>query len=137
MKETIHLTDTLATLFQMQKELNKRCGVDPESWQELTEYEHSKLKQEWIKQFTLALTQEAGELIDCTCWKWWAKYQHFDEQNAKVEIVDMLHFLISLAQVMGMSADDVFQAYLKKHAVNNQRQDAGYDKKDENDSRHI
>jgi hypothetical protein len=47
------------------------------------------------------------------------------------------HFLVSLAQTLGMSAEDVYQAYLKKNAVNHQRQDSGYVKKDENDSRHI
>ena len=43
-----------------------------------------------------------------------AKYQTFDDQNAKVEIVDLFHFLISLAQVMGMTPEDVYQAYVKK-----------------------
>ncbi|MBT6850264.1 MAG: dUTPase, partial [Opitutae bacterium] len=43
----------------------------------------------------------------------------------------------SLAQVLGMSADDVYDAYLKKNKVNHQRQDSGYSEKDESDSRHI
>ena len=54
-----------------------------------------------------------------------------------VEVVDLFHFLISLAQVLGMSADDVFEAYMKKNEVNFQRQDSGYTEKDENDSKHI
>jgi len=52
-------------------------------------------------------------------------------------VVDLFHFLISLAQVLGMSADDVFNSYVKKNEVNFQRQDSGYTKKDEGDSRHI
>jgi hypothetical protein len=36
-----------------------------------------------------------------------------------------------------MTADDVFQAYLKKNAVNFQRQESGYTQKDDADSRHI
>jgi dimeric dUTPase (all-alpha-NTP-PPase superfamily) len=51
--------------------------------------------------------------------------------------VDLFHFLISLAQVMGMTAEDVHEAYLKKNKVNHNRQDSGYSTKDENDSRHI
>jgi dimeric dUTPase (all-alpha-NTP-PPase superfamily) len=70
-------------------------------------------------------------------WKWWAKYQKFDAQNARVEVVDLFHFLISLAQMLGMSADDVFAAYVKKNAVNFQRQESGYTVKDENDNKHI
>jgi dimeric dUTPase (all-alpha-NTP-PPase superfamily) len=38
---------------------------------------------------------------------------------------------------MGMSADDVYEAYLKKNKVNHKRQDSGYSSKDEDDSRHI
>jgi dimeric dUTPase (all-alpha-NTP-PPase superfamily) len=38
---------------------------------------------------------------------------------------------------MGMSAEDVHEAYLKKNKVNHNRQETGYSKKDENDSRHI
>jgi hypothetical protein len=36
-----------------------------------------------------------------------------------------------------MSAEDVYQAYAKKNQVNFQRQETGYAKKDEADSRHI
>ena len=40
-------------------------------------------------------------------------------------------------ETIGMTADDVFNAYLKKNAVNFQRQDTGYLTKDETDSQHI
>ena len=70
-------------------------------------------------------------------WKWWAKYQKFDPQNARVEVVDMLHFIVSLAQTLGMSADDFYQAYAKKNHINHDRQDSGYAVKDENDCRSI
>ena len=83
------------------------------------------------------MQQEIAELIDSVPWKWWAKYQEFDEQNARVEVVDLFHFLISMAQVLGMSSDDIHQAYLKKNEVNHQRQDSGYTEKDEKDSAHI
>jgi dimeric dUTPase (all-alpha-NTP-PPase superfamily) len=83
------------------------------------------------------MSQELAELTDSVPWKWWAKYQKFDEQNARVEVVDLFHFLISLAQVLGMSADDVYRAYVKKNQVNFQRQDLGYLSKDAQDSRHI
>lgn len=87
--------------------------------------------------YTRAMQQEMAELIDSVPWKWWAKYQNFDKQNARVEVIDLFHFLVSLAQVLGMTADDVYQAYLKKNQVNHNRQDSGYVKKDEQDSSHI
>ena len=122
--------DQLREMFRMQKSLNERIGVHTEN---MTEAQ----KTEWILNYCRAMTQEIAELTDSVPWKWWAKYQKFDVQNARVEVVDLFHFLISSAQVLGMSADDVFQAYLKKNAVNFQRQDTGYTAKNEGDSKHI
>lgn len=122
--------DKLEEIFRMQNALNARIGVNlpPPTDEE---------KAKWILNYTRAMQQETAELIDSVPWKWWAKYQKFDEQNAKVEVVDLFHFLVSLAQTLGMTADDVYQAYLKKNQVNHQRQDSGYVKKDEADSKHI
>ena len=122
--------DQLRELWQMQKALNERIGVNMEGMS-------VEEKTRWILNYTRALTQEIAELNDSVPWKWWAKYQKFDEQNARVEVVDLFHFLISLAQVLGMSADDVFDAYIKKNAVNFKRQESGYTEKDEHDSKHI
>ena len=122
--------DQLRELFRMQKALNERIGVHTESFTE-------EQKTEWILNYCRAMGQEIAELTDSVPWKWWAKYQAFDEQNARVEVVDLFHFLISLAQVLGMSADDVFSAYVKKNEVNFKRQESGYSEKDESDSRHI
>lgn len=124
------LMDKLENIFELQEQLNSRIGVN---MNEMNDEERAK----WILNYVRAMQQELAELTDSVPWKWWAKYQEFDKQNAKVEIVDLFHFLISLAQVMGMSADDVHEAYLKKNKVNHNRQDSGYSTKDENDSRHI
>jgi dimeric dUTPase (all-alpha-NTP-PPase superfamily) len=122
--------DQLRELFRMQRALNKRIGVHTYEMDE-------KQKTEWVLNYCRAMSQEMAELTDSVPWKWWAKYQKFDEQNARVEVVDLFHFLISLAQVLGMSADDVFEAYVKKNEVNFKRQDSGYTEKDEDDSKHI
>jgi dimeric dUTPase (all-alpha-NTP-PPase superfamily) len=122
--------DQLRELFRMQRALNERIGVRTEGMNE-----EDKVK--WLLNYCRAVSQEIAELTDSVPWKWWAKYQKFDEQNARVEVVDLFHFLISLAQVLGMSADDVFSAYVKKNEVNFQRQEGGYATKDEHDSKHI
>jgi dimeric dUTPase (all-alpha-NTP-PPase superfamily) len=123
-------TDMLKELFRKQDELNRRIGVD---CSKLSEED----QQKWILNYCRAMSQELAELTDSVPWKWWAKYQTFDKQNARVEVVDLFHFLISLAQVLGMSADDLFKTYLQKHQLNHQRQESGYIVKDENDNRHI
>jgi dimeric dUTPase (all-alpha-NTP-PPase superfamily) len=122
--------DKLEEIFRLQDQLNQRIGIHAAV---LTEEE----RVEWVLNYTRAMTQEIAELVDSVPWKWWAKYQTFDVQNARVEVVDLFHFLISIAQVLGMSADDVYQAYVKKNQVNHQRQDSGYAIKDESDSKHI
>ena len=122
--------DKLDEIFSLQEKLNARIGVNTKGMSE-------EEKTKWVLSYTRAMQQEIAELIDSVPWKWWAKYQDFDEQNARVEVVDLFHFLISIAQVLGMSADDIHQAYLKKNEVNHQRQDSGYTEKDEKDSAHI
>ena len=122
--------DQFRELFRMQKALNERIGVRTDAMSQ-----EDKVK--WLLNYCRAMTQEIAELTDSVPWKWWAKYQNFDEQNARVEVVDLFHFLISAAQVLGMSADDVFNAYAKKNQVNFQRQESGYAAKDHADSKHI
>jgi dimeric dUTPase (all-alpha-NTP-PPase superfamily) len=122
--------DQFRELFRMQRALNERIGVHTGDMNEAE-------KTTWILNYCRAMSQEMAELTDSVPWKWWAKYQKFDAQNARVEVVDLFHFLISLAQVLGMSADDVFAAYVKKNEVNFKRQESGYTAKDEGDSKHI
>ena len=122
--------DKLEEIFRMQEALNSRIGVElpPATDEE---------KAKWVLNYTRAMQQETAELIDSVPWKWWAKYQKFDEQNAKVEVVDLFHFLVSLAQTLGMSAEDIYEAYVKKNKVNHDRQESGYVEKDHDDSKHI
>lgn len=122
--------DMLKAMFHMQEELNKRIGVDCSS---MTEEEQIK----WVLNYCRATTQELAELTDSVPWKWWAKYQEFDKHNAKIEVVDLFHFIISLAMVLGMSAEDVHDVYMQKNKVNFDRQDSGYAEKDESDNKSI
>jgi dimeric dUTPase (all-alpha-NTP-PPase superfamily) len=122
--------DKLEEIFRLQEALNRRIGVDTHN---MTDAQ----RQEWVLNYCRAMTQEVAELTDSVPWKWWAKYQKFDKQNARVEVIDLLHFLISIAQVLGMTPDDFYDGYTKKHKVNLARQDSGYHTKDEHDSKHI
>ena len=117
-------------MFEMQKELNRRIGIDTDS---LTDEERIK----WVLNYSRALSQELAELVDSVPWKWWAKYQTFDKQNAKVEIVDMFHFLISLAQTLGLNPREIYDAYINKNRINFERQESGYTTKSESDNLEI
>lgn len=125
------MEDKLAEMFRLQEELNKRIGVA--DFSAMSE----KDQQHWILNYCRAMSQELAELTDSVPWKWWAKYQTFDKQNARVEVIDLFHFLISLAQILGMTADDVHRIYTQKNKVNHQRQESGYHVKDESDNKDI
>lgn len=122
--------DKLESIFDLQKQLNSRIGVE-------TNGLNDQEKAEWLLNYTRAMQQELAELTDSVPWKWWARYQEFDQQNARVEVIDLFHFLISLAQVLGMTADDIYEAYLRKNTINHERQDSGYTEKNESDSRGV
>jgi dimeric dUTPase (all-alpha-NTP-PPase superfamily) len=122
--------DFLEAMFHMQAELNRRIGVDTTALPEAEQ-------PEWVLNYCRAMSQETAELIDSVPWKWWAKYQTYDKQNARIEVVDLFHFLISLAQVVGLSAQDVHDLYMKKNKLNFQRQDSGYKVKDASDNQDL
>jgi dimeric dUTPase (all-alpha-NTP-PPase superfamily) len=94
-------------------------------------------RRQWLLHYCRAMSQEVAELTDYVPSKWWSKYQSFDHQNARAEVVDLFHFLISAAQVLELSADQIFEAYTKKHQVNLDRQESGYMTKDEKDNENI
>ena len=49
-----------------------------------------------VYRFEIALFEEMMELVDSFPWPWW-KPGKDDRENVKIEIVDMTHFLLSLA----------------------------------------
>lgn len=130
--------DKLDKIFEMQRTLNRYTFEqnDLVGFDEVPK--ERELQNEWLRNYALAMTQEISELVDSTNWKWWrTKVDLFDEQNLKVELVDILHFWVSACQVMGLSAEDVFRMYSQKNAINAERQASGYIKKDEGDNRTI
>ena len=127
------MADRVDRLFQLQTELNRRIGLPEFLFEPMTDEDRTK----WVLHMVRAMQQELAELTDSVPWKWWAKYQKFDIQNARVEAVDLLHFLLSLFMILGMTPDDVFGMYYQKHLVNVKRQQDGYAVKDDKDCAHI
>lgn len=80
----------------------------------------------WLSNYLKALQDESRELGEEIPWKWWSK-ENLDLEAIRVEIVDILHFWISMALVSGMDASEVHRLYLLKNQVNLDRQDNGYD----------
>jgi dimeric dUTPase (all-alpha-NTP-PPase superfamily) len=92
----------------------------------------------WLRNYLRALQEESKELEQDLLWKWWSK-DKVDMQNIRVEIVDLMHFLTSLALTAGLTAEEFHRLYTAKHRVNQQRQENNYSKdtKDEKDNKAI
>ena len=98
----------------------------------------NELPNEWLLNYSKAMKEELIELDEELLWKWWSK-DEIDMQNIRVELIDILHFLVSAMMCAGLTADKVFDIYQQKHAVNLKRQDSNYNKKDktEDDNKEI
>lgn len=143
----------LETIFQMQIELNdyvfQKNNIKDLNGQDLNmngifqavengELKVNQLPNQWLKNYSKAMKEELVELDEELLWKWWSK-DEIDLQNIRVELIDILHFLVSAMICAGLTADKVFDVYQQKHAVNLNRQDTGYNKSDktEDDNKQI
>lgn len=133
----------LEELFERQAELNKRIGYDTKALRENFDPLNAG---RWLNDYINAACNELEELRDCTFWKHWCteaaqgrRFEIHDLQNARVEVIDLFFFWISMAQCVGLNAQDVFDLYLQKLSVNHKRQDAPYSMtaKDESDNKNI
>ncbi len=59
----------------------------------------------------LAIVQESAELIDSFPWKWWKKGKS-DFENARIEITDIWHFVMSMMHEEGIEPTDIMDEQL-------------------------
>ena len=133
----------LDDIFKRQADLNRRIGFDTEA---LRHDFDPKRAGQWLNDYIAAASNELEELRDCTYWKHWCaeakqgrRFALHDLQNARVEVIDLLFFWVSMAQCVGLNAEEVHQLYLQKLKVNQKRQDEHYSMtaKTEADNRQI
>lgn len=110
----------LKKIFEKQYELNQRINDKYEA-----EMKDPEARRRWFMNYELALRQESCEAIDSLSWKWWKKMDD-DWDNVKIELVDMLHFWVSMCIAAGLTAEEVVTLYFKKNQLNHDRQDQGY-----------
>ena len=120
----------LAEIFRLQAELNRKIGFDTEALHDNFDPLNAG---RWLNDYIAAASNELEELRDCTYWKHWCveakqgqRFTLHDLQNARVEVIDLLFFWVSLAQCVGLTAEDAYNLYLQKLKVNKKRQDDGY-----------
>lgn len=111
----------LEVIFARQAELQARSfGVDLAS---LSDEDRSR----FIRDMTLACTDELHEALAEVGWKPWASSRHVNRDAFVGELIDALHFLVNLFLAVGASADEVTERYMAKADVNRKRQEDGYD----------
>jgi len=122
MNDNIEIEDTFELIYKMQHDLNCIVGKD-------TINDPDKLN--WLFGYAYQVNDEARELEKCCLTKWWVEeYKNggelfktvLNKENAKIEAIDVLHFLISIFQLLDMTPKDVLQVYKLKHKVNIERQ---------------
>lgn len=106
--------DKLETVFYWQKkfddELIARRGLS-----DIT-------MEEWIQRETLAMMSELSELIDEVNYKWWKNPKEVSVDNVRDELVDILHFFVSMCIKSGMDASELTRRYMEKNRENFDRQ---------------
>ena len=83
----------LITMLQLQGEMN--CWVH-EDW--------SNQGFEWYR----AIWIEASEMLEHYGWKWW-KHQQADLAQVKLEVIDIVHFMLSIELSSGKSMTEIAQ----------------------------
>ena len=133
---------------------NGKCGVKLSKIFELQQELRNKIKQinpnslnnkagENIYHLLQALRQEISEAQDSINWKWWAvegKKNLFNIDNIehlKVELIDILFFLMECYLELGMDSNEVYDIYKKKWDVNMERQKNKYSVKNKTEEDNI
>ena len=105
--------DKLDVLFRMQAGLDgyirEKRGLD-------------FTKGEWVCKKAQALMVELAVVVDAAHYNWWKNAPEINDASLKEEIVDVLHFFLGMCIDSGMTADELFDIYLKKNKENYDRQ---------------
>ncbi len=112
--------DKLERIFEMQKMLDDdiaaRRGL-------------SFSLEEWMQKEVLAMLSELSEVLDEVNFKWWKNKKPLDVDALQGELVDILHFFVSMCIKSGMDAEVLFKKYLEKNKENFDRQYGRSEKK--------
>lgn len=87
----------------------------------------SQIKCEYVKDMAFAGIAEIMELLDETGWKPWTTSWHINIDAARAEWIDAWHFMMNIANILGMDAQMIEAMYEQKAEVNRRRKLEGYD----------
>lgn len=106
--------DRLEEIFALQKSFNDEV-IHTRGLEKVTD-------DEWIQKYMMAMFVEMGEMMDETNYKWWKNPKTVNSDAVKEELVDVLHFFVSICLRAGMTAEELHRLYLEKNKENILRQ---------------
>ena len=105
--------DKLDTIFNMQKLLDE----------DIIRRRNLKYsEEEWMQKEVLAMLSELSEVLDEVNFKWWKNKKPVDTEALQGELVDILHFFVSMCLHAGMDAETLYNKYMLKNKENFDRQ---------------
>lgn len=111
----------LQMILDRQRDLQKKhYGVDVATLSE-------EDRAQYIRDMSLALTDELHEALNEVGWKPWATSRHINRQAYLGELIDVLHFWCNLVLVANTTEKELLDMYFAKAEKNAKRQLAGYD----------
>lgn len=96
--------DLLEEIFQKQKAFgSKFCPFG--------QIKHDEERWYWFNEFLDCVVDELMEVQGCLPWKHWKNYEDFeiDPVEIRFEIIDILHFVVSLALLEYISPEDIYR----------------------------
>lgn len=108
------MADRLDEIFALQREFHESLVT--------SRHLESITPEEWIQKQTLAMISELSELIDEVNFKWWKNKKPVNERAVKEELVDILHFFVSMCLQAGMTPEELYTIYKEKNRENFRRQ---------------
>ena len=112
--ERLEAMDKLERIFAMQKSLDD----DIVRLRELNDIP----KDVWLQKEVLAMISELSEVLDEVNFKWWKNPKPLNDDAIKGELVDVLHFFVSMCLKSGMTAEELYTRYCDKNKENFDRQ---------------
>lgn len=110
--------DKLDTIFRMQKYFADQLQ---------SEGKFPYPREVAVDKLCQAMSHEVHELQNLTHWKWWKHtVKPFDTYEAREELIDIFHFVIHTALILGMTPQNFLDTYNQKMEINKKRQEQGY-----------
>ena len=93
-----------------------------QAWGRLPDLTDAEAVSEYIRQTVLCATDELHELLHEVHWKPWKEGRGIRDVEAyREELADVVHFVLDLYLVAGLTGDDLVNDYFSKHHENVRR----------------